>query len=203
MGALIAVVGNTGVGKTTLVRALAAAGGFEAGLEQHPERPFQSLFKTDRRYALANQIDYLLLRAEQERGLRTGTRTGLQDGGLEMDFYVFTRLFNQKGFLTQPEFDLCARLHTQIRSAQPEPELFIRLKAPLEVVTRRFARRGRPLEIAERADLSNIEALLDDWLDPLGASRRIDLDCSTDDPSAENLVPTALDLIARNLTVHP
>ena len=68
MGKLIAVVGNSGVGKTTLVRALCQRGSFVAGLEQHPERPFQHLFsQNNQRWGLANQVDYLLYRAEQEQ----------------------------------------------------------------------------------------------------------------------------------------
>ena len=110
MGKLIVVVGNSGVGKTTLTRALCAAGDFATGLEEHIARPFQALFKNDAGFALANQIDYLLLRAEQERLIRADARTGIQDGGLEMDFFVFTRLFQRKGLLSTQEYRLCERL---------------------------------------------------------------------------------------------
>ena len=65
MGKLIVVVGNSGVGKSTLTEALCAAEDFATGMEEHIARPFQALFKNDRAFALANQIDYLLLRAEQ------------------------------------------------------------------------------------------------------------------------------------------
>ena len=63
MNPLITIVGASGVGKTALVQALGRTGMFSTAYEQHVERPFQSLFKPDSRYALANQIDYLLLRA--------------------------------------------------------------------------------------------------------------------------------------------
>ena len=92
MSKLIAIVGVSGVGKTALVQALAKAHPFATAYEQHAERPFQALFKNDSRYAFANQVDYLLLRAEQEKTLRASTQIGLIDGGLDLDFHGFTRL---------------------------------------------------------------------------------------------------------------
>jgi len=93
MNKLIAVVGASGVGKTALVQALSSVYPFATAYEQHAERPFQALFKNDSHYALANQIDYFLLRAEQEKLLRRASaRIGLIDGGLDLDFHGFTRL---------------------------------------------------------------------------------------------------------------
>ena len=69
MGKLIAIIGASGVGKTALVHALAKSYHFATAFEQHEERPFQTLFKQDKKFALANQIDYFLLRTEQEREL--------------------------------------------------------------------------------------------------------------------------------------
>ena len=98
MGKLAAVVGNTGVGKTTLVEALCRQSDFVCATEDHEGRPFQELFTRDhQKYALANQLDYLLRRANQEMDIRQGEYPGIQDGGLDQDFHVFTRLFYQKG----------------------------------------------------------------------------------------------------------
>jgi len=75
MNKLITVIGPSGVGKTTLVQSLAKTGQFTTALEQHTERPFQLQAKQDRQYTFANQMDYLILRAEQERGLRVSRKS--------------------------------------------------------------------------------------------------------------------------------
>ena len=84
MNKLIVIVGPSGVGKTTLAHALCEEHDFAIAYEQHNERPFQTLFKQDSKYALANQLDYLLFRAEQEHELRKGEKPALMDGGLDL-----------------------------------------------------------------------------------------------------------------------
>lgn len=197
MTKLVTVVGNTGVGKTTLVRSLCSNGNFLSGLEGHIERPFQALFKNDPRYAFTNQVDYMLLRAEQECLLRKSDLVGIQDGGLELDFYIFTRLFKIKGYFSDADYSLCERLYTQIRSAQPGPELIIWMKAPIDVASARLARRDRPIEIAGPGDLSTIESLLHNWLDGMDPDRVIHLDASKEDFTYQEHIPFLLERINR------
>lgn len=195
MAKLISVIGNTGAGKTTLARLLCERAGFAAGLESHAERPFQALFKQNPRYALANQVDYLLLRAEQEQSIRRGTRTGVLDGGLEMDFHVFSRLFFQKGWLQAEEFALLERLYAALRAGLPPPDLFIYLQVRPEVAAERFRRRGRPLEIAALEDIRLADALLEEWAARLDPRQVIRFDASEDDPNYSASLPALLEQI--------
>ncbi len=186
MGKLIAVIGNTAAGKTTLVAALAAAAPFVTGLEQHAERPFQQAFAADlaaggadrHRYALANQIDYLLLRAEQEQAIRRQPGIGLVDGGLDEDFFVFSRHFHAAGYLTATEFALCERFYRYVRTVQPPPDLFIHLAAPLDLLRTRFLQRSRAVEIAAAADLAGLQQQVDDWVASIDPARVLVVDAA-------------------------
>ena len=194
MGKLIAVIGASGFGKTALVHALATAYPFEIAYEQHAERPFQALFKNDSRYALANQIDYLLLRAEQEKALRASPHIGLIDGGLDLDFHGFTRLFHSRCLLTDPEFDLCRRVYTFIREALPRPELLIRLQADEGTVTSRLSTRDR-INIARAEDTALFDSFLDEWLASIPSDQILELDVTNETLEYEQSVKIVLERI--------
>ncbi len=185
MGRLISIIGNSGSGKTTLARRLEETGQFTVFFEQHTERPFQAAFARDARYGLVNQIDYLLYRAEQERVIREQPGVCIQDGGLDLDFHVFTALFHRRGYLSEDEFGLCERLYCMLRAAMPAPEVFICLTAPLPVMAQRKASRGRALDISVTADLEVMEELLQTMRDAMirqsPPPRWITLDTGTED----------------------
>jgi deoxyguanosine kinase len=191
MGKLIVVVGASGVGKTALVRALAKAYPFETAYEDHAERPFQALFKNDARYALANQIDYLLLCAEQEKKLRASPQIGLIDSGLDLDFHGFTRLFHHRRLLTNPEFELCQRIYNLLREGLPRPELIIRLRADEITVARRLSTRDR-INIASAEDTLIFNTFLDEWLKQLPPEQVLELDVSSETVEYERSAPVVL-----------
>ena len=194
MNKLFVIVGASGVGKTTLMNALLKSYECAIAYEQHDERPFQKLFKEDARYALANQIDYLLMRAEQERDLRSGDKPALMDGGFDLDFYGFTRLFHTRGWLSAAEFDLCRRLHTLNRQLLPPPDLIIHLHADAEIIRERLASRNR-INIASSEDAELLESYVAEWLETVPESNILRLDVSYESMDYPTSVPRILDKI--------
>lgn len=194
MSKLIIIVGVSGVGKTTLANALAAQNYFNLALEQHTERPFQALFKQDVKYALANQMDYLLYRAEQERELRSGNKPALMDGGLDMDFHGFTRLFHARGWLTDAEFDLCRRFYTLTRSLLPLPDLIVALSASTETISERLASRNR-INIASEKDALLLSQFVNEWLESIPQEKVLKLDVTNESPDYKNSIGLILERV--------
>jgi deoxyadenosine/deoxycytidine kinase len=124
-------------------------------------------------------VDYFLLRAEQERELRSSStqKIGLMDGGLDLDFHGFSRLFHQRGLLTDDEYDLCGRVYTFIRQSLPFPELIVRLCADECTVTDRLSKRDR-INIASAEDTAQFNSYLDNWVAILKPRQILLLDVS-------------------------
>jgi deoxyadenosine/deoxycytidine kinase len=197
MNQLVSIVGVSGVGKTALVEALSRTERFVTAYETHADRPFQALFRQDPRYALANQIDYFLLRVEQERSLRTaGPGIGLMDGGLDLDIHGFTRLFHSRGLLSDPEYALCRRLYAALRVGHPPPELFVYLRAQEQEVVRRLSVRDR-INIARPEDTALFQAFLDEWVETLPADRLLTLDGSRETLGYDQSVRLILERLDR------
>lgn len=200
MGKLITIVGNNASGKTTLTQTLCREPGFSAYLESHEDRPYQPLFSQDvHRYALPNQIDYLLRRAEQETRIRAGAAVGVQDGGLDQDFHLYSRLFHHKGFLDDQEFDLCRRTHHALRRGLPAPDLVVWLRAPLELLRQRLQARARMIDLNQIVtldDLPLLEAYLEEWLGGNTTEQVVILESKLELPGANSHIERITNLIS-------
>lgn len=194
MNKLIVIVGASGVGKTTLIQELCKIQNFAVAYESHEERPYQKLFKANSKYALQNQIDYLMLRAEQELQLRKTNQTVLMDGGLDLDFYGFTRLFHAHNWLSDLDLDLCRRFHAFARKTLPAPDLIIALQADAETISKRLASRNR-INIASDEDALLLEKFINEWIDSVDQANVLKLNVTHESIDYQTSITKIMDKI--------
>jgi deoxyguanosine kinase len=151
----IVVEGPIGVGKTSLVRRLAATLGAQTVLEQAGENPFlERFYRNPRVGALPAQLYFLFQRAQQQAALQQHDLFGSQrvaDYLLAKDD-LFARLT-----LDDEEYKLYRQVHDRLAIESPQPDLVVYLQAPVDVLMDRIARRGIGYEsLIDRAYLTRL-----------------------------------------------
>jgi deoxyguanosine kinase len=140
----IVVEGPIGVGKTTLAKRLAHSFGSDVLLEGADENPFLERFYQDpRSAALQTQLFFLFQRARQIQELRQADMfqpVRVADFIMEKD-----RLFAELT-LDEDEFNLYKQVYEHVTVDAPTPDLVIYLQAPVDVLLKRVAKRGRNYE---------------------------------------------------------
>ncbi|MCG6885982.1 MAG: deoxynucleoside kinase [Proteobacteria bacterium] len=140
----IVVEGPIGVGKTTLAQRLAESFGSDLLLEGAEQNPFLERFYRDPRgAALQTQLFFLFQRAEQLKSMR---QTDLFQPVRIADYIIEKdRLFAELN-LDEEEFKLYEQVYAHVTIDAPRPDLVVYLQAPVEVLKKRIAERGRGYE---------------------------------------------------------
>jgi deoxyguanosine kinase len=140
----IVVEGPIGVGKTTLAKRLAQSFNSDVLLEGVEDNPFLERFYQDpRSAALQTQLFFLFQRARQLQSLRQSDMfrpVRVADFIMEKD-----RLFAELT-LDEDEFKLYQQVYEHVTIDAPVPDLVIYLQAPVDVLRKRVAKRGRDYE---------------------------------------------------------
>ncbi len=204
MGKLISVVGNLGAGKTVLTKLLCDKGKFSAYWEKPEERPFHIEYgKDQKRWALANQMDFFLFRCEQEAAARRNDATAVFDGGFDQDYHVYTKHILNRGYLNQEEFDVCERFYNLAREFLPPPDLIIRIVVDLPTLLDRRSLRGRKTDnhIFGIQELTDFEKLITQWFEHRLSSPVLQFAFEQDLHSYKDEVDRLLDQIAKILSI--
>ncbi len=166
MKRFIAVAGNIGVGKSTLVRLLSQRLGWKAFYEPVTENPYLADFYTDmRQWAFHSQIFFLIQRLRAHRQLSLYPSSVLQDRTVYEDAEVFARNLYLKGFIQQRDYDTYNELYQILCESLPAPDLLIYLRAPVKVLHDRIMQRGRDYERRMSEDyLRQLNALYEEWI---------------------------------------
>lgn len=140
----LAVEGPIGVGKTSLAKRLADTLGAATVFEEAEANPFLERFYTDpREAALPTQLSFLFQRT---RKLEALSQTDMFHPVRVADFVLEKDLLFAELTLDDSELALYHEVYRRVTPQVAHPDLVIYLQAPVEVLMRRIARRGRAFE---------------------------------------------------------
>ncbi len=163
----IAVAGNIGCGKSTLVDFICRQYGVQPFFEPNAENPYIVDFYRDmKRWGFHSQIYFLThkFRIHQHLELERGQRTVVQDRTIYEDAEIFAANLFRRRLINKRDWQMYRELYATILTSLKPPDLMIYLKASLRTINKRIKLRGRPEEQSIPASyLKALNELYDAW----------------------------------------
>lgn len=163
----IAVAGNIGAGKSTLVDWLCRTYGVAPFFEPNEANPYlKDFYKDMRTWAFRSQLFFLTHKFRIHQELDRSSGTVVQDRTIYEDAEIFARALRQSRCIDRRDHETYEELYrTILRSLQP-PDLLIYLRCPIRTVRQRIRQRGRKMEQSIKLSyLRRIEGLYQSWLE--------------------------------------
>lgn len=166
MKKFIAVAGNIGVGKSTLVTLLSRRLGWAPFYEAVTENPYLADFYANmRQWSFHSQIFFLSNRLRSHRQLLDHPTSVVQDRSVYEDAEVFAHNLYDQGHLGERDYGTYRQLYEVLTEFLPPPDLVVYLRASVETLQRRIARRGRDYERQiEPGYLAQLNRLYERWI---------------------------------------
>jgi deoxyadenosine/deoxycytidine kinase len=163
----IAVAGNIGVGKSTLVTLLSRRLGWEPFYEAVAENPYLADFYTNMHlWSFHSQIFFLSNRLRSHRQLLDHPTSVVQDRSVYEDAEIFAHNLYDQGYLGERDYATYRQLYEVLTEFLPPPDLVLYLRASVETLQRRISRRGRDYERQITPGyLKQLNDLYESWID--------------------------------------
>ena len=166
MKKFVAVAGNIGVGKSTLVTMLCQRLDSKPFYEPVAENPYLADFYSNMSaWAFHSQIFFLTRRLRAHYELAQQPESVVQDRSVYEDAEIFAHNLFQQGHLKERDYATYRELYETTVQLLPPPDLLIYLRASVETLLGRIARRGRDFERKIAPDyLKGLNDLYESWI---------------------------------------
>jgi deoxyadenosine/deoxycytidine kinase len=166
MKKFVAVAGNIGVGKSTLVEMLCEKLDWTPFFEPVAENPYLADFYNDMQaWAFHSQVFFLTHRLRAHHQLAQFPTSVLQDRSVYEDAEIFAHNLFLQGYIRPRDYQTYRELYLTVVEFLPPPDLVIYLRASVATLGQRIAGRGRDYERAIPADyLASLNNLYESWI---------------------------------------
>lgn len=166
MKKFVAVAGNIGVGKSTLVALLCQNLAWQPFYEPVAENPYLVDFYADMRtWAFHSQIFFLTHRLRMHRQLLAHPSSVLQDRTVYEDAEIFAENLYQQGLIETRDYNTYHELYEVLTGFLPPPDLVVYLRASVSTLFSRISNRGRDFERQITPEyLEQLNELYESWI---------------------------------------
>ena len=168
----IAVAGNIGVGKSTLVEFLCRTFHLKPVFEPHETNPYlEDFYKDMKRWAFASQSYFLGRKFRLHREAQQWPHPVIQDRTIYEDAEIFARNLYLEEIMTERDFQTYWELYQNIRDSLEPPDLLIFLRSDVKTIRKRIRMRGRDYEKnIPLAYLQRLHQLYEEWFESYSLS---------------------------------
>jgi deoxyadenosine/deoxycytidine kinase len=161
----IAVAGNMGSGKSSLVRFLCQQFHLEPFFEPNDRNPYLDDFYADMKgFAFQSQIFFLIHRFRIHREMENRSATVVQDRTIYEDAEIFAESLHRRGILSARDHRTYRELYETLTRELKAPDLMIYLRCSTKSLMQRIARRGRKSEEkVPRSYVDRLNVLYEEW----------------------------------------
>lgn len=162
----LAVAGNIGVGKSTLVTMLCDRLGWQPFYEPEGENPYLADFYGNMRaWSFHSQIFFLTRRLHAHRQLLDHPTSAVQDRSVYEDAEVFAHNLYRQGLFDERDYRSYRDLYQVLVDFLPPPDLVVYLRASVATLVGRIRQRGRDYERTITPEyLEQLNLLYEDWI---------------------------------------
>jgi deoxyadenosine/deoxycytidine kinase len=162
----IAIAGNMGAGKTSMVTFLEQSYGFEPVYEPFMDNPYLDDFYKDMgSWAFHSQLYFITHKFRLHRQLNGSSGTVVMDRTIYEDAEIFARNLARGRFMSKRDWATYQELYQTMLEALQPPDLLIYLRCSPRAIRRRIKRRGRASEQAiPYRYIRRLNYLYEDWI---------------------------------------
>lgn len=162
----IAIAGNIGSGKSSLVEFLTRTYGIEPFYEPNDENPYLPDFYRDmKQWAFHSQLYFLANKFRIHQELDQMAGVVVLDRTIFEDAEIFATALNRMRKLTGRDWETYWDFYQIILNAIRPPDLMIYLRCPMRTIRQRIRMRGRRMEQdIPLSYLKRLEQLYEDWI---------------------------------------
>lgn len=167
MKKFVAVAGNIGVGKSTLVKMLCDELGWRPFYEPVTENPYLADFYKDMSaWSFHSQVFFLTHRLRSHFQLAQHPDSVVQDRSVYEDAEIFAHNLALQGHIQPRDYQTYRELYETTVQFLPPPDLVIYLRASVTTLLNRIANRGRDYERRIAPEyLESLNNLYESWID--------------------------------------
>ena len=165
MNHFVAVAGNIGVGKSTLVSMLAERLEWTPFFEPQAQNPYLADFYQDmQEWSFQSQIFFLSRRLRAHRDISDHAGPAVQDRSVYEDAEVFAHNLFLERNMSDRDYRTYRELYEVLTRFLPPPDLVVYLRASVETLMERISLRGRDYEKGIKAEyLRRLNDLYEQW----------------------------------------